>query len=273
MSIDYAMGMGILLPFIFLGVIGLVYSEEISRNSMFFFVILIPFLLMLCDALYVKTYVTPFFAIIMAFGLNHSMSLKKVTNGFKIFFILCLLLSSSALPYFVVVRETSPNLRDIGVDNYYKSHDTGIYVRHQTDGGILIYGESRIITTYSGVITWTDGSLDLVVNGIVDDSYLNNYTFVKENLVVSDIMEEEGSLWVTEDWVAGELGYYPGRHKILLETQEVDELYGQKLLSIFDTKYVITYSDPWVPEIVFLDSVIGFRYKTYSDDLNTMYLL
>ena len=267
MSIDYAIGLGIIFPFVALGIPAIVYSKKVKSDVLLAYFLILPFLFILCDASYVRTYIAPFLSILIGLGVFFLFENLDLRKSSKLFFVLFILFFSAVLPNFVVIRDTD----DLTLEEhkFNKAHNAGIYMGHQGDGGIVVYGESRLIAAYSGKTTWSDGAMDLVINGIIDESFTNNFTYVESNLSFGDIMNDEGSIWETEDWVVGELGYFPGRHKLMLQELEVDSVYARNMLSIFDTNHAIFSMN--TDKTVFLNSTIENKYMTYDDSWNQIY--
>lgn len=269
MLFEYSISMGVLLPFSFIGFVYICFKNK--TDSFLFIYLIIPFVMILCDIIYIKSYLIPFISILIGFGIYSSFDHIRIEK-YKATLAVVLLLSVSALvPKFVEVRETH-DLVEIE-SSFNAAQITGIYIKETYDSNIITFSKSRVIAFYSEKNSWTDESMEFLINDLIDEDYLNNYTITSDEISFSKVADSDGSIWLSEDWIFGDgPNFYPGKYKLYISENTIGDSRVQNMLKMYDTDYLVT--DKITDESnEFVKSVFPEHYNVFSNDKNSIYFL
>jgi hypothetical protein len=254
----YSINVGLLAPFLVVGMIGILNQKTISDNKeimLIIFLLAIPFIV---DINYFNTFFLLFLCIIISQGILFTLQYLKDHNEKIVpYMILLIFVICPVLPEFITFQEIGKNsFDDLEISQI---SDTGLYMQESINGMSILHGPLYCPAAYGNGLTIYDYNTDLLVHDTIPLEMLEiefDYSFSK-------LAEGEKTFFSVKDWT-DEGTYYTLKRPSQIYMLEYDSIEAEYLLRPYNISYSfqIGYS-------VFSNSYQDKTYKIYENNLQS----
>lgn len=260
----YAMGNGILLILVPLGVLSqlyLLYKEKAEFPNVFFLITLLLCLPFLMDLKYMRTFMILIISIFIGFGFVELIGMFdriKLKRKTTVVILVVILLGSLMIPMVITVHKTAPSLTCPSY-MHEQTYNTGLFMGKYCNGS---FTSDNVIGRMAGAISGT------LIPPLLNTDFFNFSTNMRQTSIESFI-RYRGNMFTLDDPIIGGK-YYLGRYEYYIYQRPFDDPLGQRLWRAQQIRYVLVNIHD-TTEKPFLKSIHENINRVYDDGFEYIY--
>lgn len=247
MAINYTTGLGILFPISLVGALFGFFMRK--KHSLFYSLLLFPFLLIISDRIYAKVLITAVFPIFLVIGLSKLSELKLfLKHPISVHIVVVSLIVAPfvfhmALPALREWRQGGP-LPESRYDVSEDVFNSAYYMQYNIPENASFISDDTIetlrITGISGVESWNSIEVEVFIYDVLDRE--NVSTIQSDDISIEFFTRTKTVNILIRDWYYSGY-YYPSRHYWFVMIHEPNSKDAQ-MLEDRNTHYILLFEDP-----------------------------
>ena len=262
----YAMGNGILLIIVPVGVLSqlyLLYKEKAEFTNVFLLITLLLSLPFLMDLKYMRTFMVLIISIFTGFGFVEFIGIFdriKLKRKTTVVILVTILLGSLMLPMVITVHKSAPSLAHPSY-MHEQTYNAGLFMGKYCNGS---FTSDNVIGRMAGAISGT------LIPPLLNIDLFNFSTDLKQ-ISMEDLIRYRGNVFKLDDPIL-ETGFYLGRYEYYIYQRSFDDPLGKRLLDAQHIRYVFVNKNAY-QENRFFKSVQIRKSLVYDDGFENIYNL